>query len=299
MAIELPNNKTARNLQEQVGYLSKVVEQLKDAFEDSDLYDKIFTLDSSSGTLTEDELAIAKLKVAFIVYNDKVYMKAQSASPDILFLAISIEAADDSYIVLSRDAIEVNESTGYYTASTSSLIETYTKDEIDILLSSVNSQLSTKANLSGANFTGAITAPSITENMSGYSFIKQTDTTSNTYNYIYAGASKTGNKLTVVLAVEVTKLANTTSGGLGHFELPSSIYTKLYPISLGGNNYLVYSKVVGVSKTDRSLIECQYSCYKDGSNRIKFTFNNANITANDTAYIRIEQTFLLSDNLAA
>lgn len=159
----------------------------------------------------------------------------------------------------------------------------------------LNVQGENKGNISA---TGKITGGEIVENMSGYSFTKASDTTSNTFSYVYAGAVKNGNKLTLVLAFNVTKLASAASGLCGDFSIPTSIMSKLYPVSISGNSYLARGKVQGSDQSNYlSFYEIPFSCYKSGSTEIRFTFNNNNIPANATAYIRIEMTFLLSENL--
>ena len=98
----------------------------------------------------------------------------------------------------------------------------YTKDYID-------TELSKKANISGANFTGGITSPSIVENMTGYSF--EIDSPSDTtITGIYASAVKNGNKLTLVWYFKLNRLSSGVSyGAVGNFKVPSDVFNKLYP----------------------------------------------------------------------
>ena len=148
------------------------------------------------------------------------------------------------------------------------------------------------------NINGNFTANSIIENMSGYSFAKASDTSYNTFSYVYSGAVKNGNKLTLVIAFNVTKLISTSAGICGDFTVPSSVFLKLYPVSISGNSYLVRGKVQASDQSDLSYYDVPFSCYRGNNSTIRFTFNNGNIPVNGTAYVRIEVTFLLSENLA-
>ena len=146
---------------------------------------------------------------------------------------------------------------------------------------------------------GKVTGGEIVENMTGYSFTKASDTTYNTFSYVYAGVVKNGNKLTMAIAFNVTKLINTGAGICGDFTIPTSVYLRLYPVSISGNSYLARGKVQASDQSDLSYYDIPFSCYLAGDSKVRFTFNNTNISVNGTAYIRIEVTFLLSENLAS
>ena len=145
--------------------------------------------------------------------------------------------------------------------------------------------------------TGNITAPSIIENMSGYSFTAANSEKFN-LNITYAGVVKNGNKLTFALACELTPLsAISTYTEIGYFVIPTSIYNKLYPSSLGSGQILD-QKVIKAYSTATTFEDYQCVISKPGSSQVRFAVYNPNPTLNTKVYIRIESTFLLSENLS-
>ena len=89
--------------------------------------------------------------------------------------------------------------------------------------------------------TGNITAASIIENMSGYTFDLGTGTENLDREVIYAGAVKNGNKLTLVVALNVTRtdtLGGTMGLTIGEFFIPQAVLNKLIPTLIGGYNFL-------------------------------------------------------------
>lgn len=146
---------------------------------------------------------------------------------------------------------------------------------------------------------GNITGNSIIENMTGYSFVKSSNENF-TYEYIYAGIVKNGNKLTLALALNLTLTgsASTYTIMLGHFGLPSNVLARLYPTQVGGSNFLSL-KVEHAHQTLDDYVEIRPFVQKGDTqiniaSRILSTF-----TPNVARYIRLEFTFLLSDNLAS
>ena len=147
------------------------------------------------------------------------------------------------------------------------------------------------------NATGEITAPSIVESMSGYTYTAGSSTEKTTIEQVYAGVVKNGNKITFVVAVNVTQLEASGNQSLGTFFIPNAIWNKLYPVTIGGYDYLAYSKATAVGASLNSA-EITYQVYKGSGNRVEFVFDNTALTANEKSYLRLEVTFLLSDNLA-
>ena len=287
-------NKKYRNLQEQVGYNTECIQELAKAIDGITLEDKLVIIANDSGTFTDEEMTVLNGPLAFISDGSKVWLKQSETVSEFVFKAIDIVATEvgGTHYNVGGSKIVVTRATRAYATSDDVIIVTYNKSQM-------NSLFALKADLSGANFTGAITAPSIIENMSGYSFIKRTPPVSLEYEYVYAGAVKNGNKLTVVIALNITRLDSTSSVALGDFVLPQDILDNLFPTTIGLGNYLDIKKISAwasegsaveinsyFSKTSGKIV-----CYATGT-----TLNN--IPLNTKSYFRYEATFLLSDNLA-
>lgn len=146
------------------------------------------------------------------------------------------------------------------------------------------------------NATGSITAPSIVETMTGYSFIPQSPSDVEIEN-IYCGICKNGNKLTIVYAFNIT--AQSTYLGyksLCQFGLPSSIGAKLVPVRIGSYDYVDF-KVLKCAKTINSVVDATAYIAKNSNTNIQLSLNLDNLEQLEKYYVRFEATFLLSDNL--
>ena len=147
------------------------------------------------------------------------------------------------------------------------------------------------------NIDGNLTADSIIENMSGYSFTKYAGfDTYGTSEAVYAGAVKTGNKLTLVYAYKFTPNENATgSAYTGRFMIPSAIMAKIYP---------AFSSIVDSRTVDAVISNysrTQVICYVIRQDTVSLYFGineMQNLTQGQTYYIRHEITLLLSDNMA-
>ena len=151
------------------------------------------------------------------------------------------------------------------------------------------------------NASGNITAPSIIENMDGYSFVKTTRPNL-TINYIYSGVVKNGNKITFAINLEVTRTGEVTSDNffLGIFNIPSGISAKLFDSNtIGLNNVLAVQKIYG-AKSYYEGVDAPVVIYKHSNTQVAFTIYSVNSKlASNTLYnFRVEQTFLLDENLA-
>ena len=148
---------------------------------------------------------------------------------------------------------------------------------------------------------GSISGDEIIENMSGYSFSKSPNNTDYELDHIYAGVVKTGNKITFVIFAGVTTLNALTIGDfkdLGSFTIPNSVGSKLYPYVQGGyNSALSCVKVYG---TYGSYIGIDFIglVRKNSDTQITIGITPSELTTQNTKYlIRLEFTFLLSDNM--
>ena len=162
----------------------------------------------------------------------------------------------------------------------------------------VDTELAKKANLSGANFSGPITSPSIIEDMSGYSFTKQTGEGSDVLAYNYVGVVKNGNKITFVIFANLT-LAEGKIGyqDLGSFVIPQDVADKIIPYSSNVLDMSYITCIVGTTFTD--ALSQGVKVTKPGSQTIKFELARHQMVASSTYTFRIEKTFLLSNNLAS
>lgn len=151
---------------------------------------------------------------------------------------------------------------------------------------------------------GKITGGEIIESMSGYSMTAP-EVTNLTKNNLFGGIVKNGNKLTCVYAGKLTRTGTISSGGnspIARMNIPSSIGEKLYVVigslTLARDKFL-FSSMVSSSND----VEIPVSVFKESNSYIGFfigdTVLNTSLTANEEYYVRIEVTFLLSDNLLA
>lgn len=144
--------------------------------------------------------------------------------------------------------------------------------------------------------TGNITANSIIENMSGYS-VNLNSPTGWTFEKIYISAAKTGNKLTVVVALNVTKGAGAQyNPTICDIKLPVAVYDSLYPTLVGGVNGLDFRTLNLFSAYDSYITTPAYIT-KVGFQQIRFNLASTALVQDTKYYLRYEATFLLSDNL--
>ena len=151
------------------------------------------------------------------------------------------------------------------------------------------------------NATGSITAPSIIETMSGYSFVGSTDAKV-TFDYIYCGVVKNGNKLTFVECFTFTLDSDQSAASInaGHFVIPTAVFNKLYPVQFAGSiDLLNYDNISVVKRSDLTDVSTKQYATKSGSQNVNMIFNTAGMDKETEYYMRIELTFLLSDNLAS
>lgn len=146
---------------------------------------------------------------------------------------------------------------------------------------------------------GNITAPSIIENMSGYS-VKVPTKENATINFTYASAVKNGNKVTFACSGYFSRSGDLTGGNctLIGFSFPSSIGAKLYQTEIGGLNGLSFGKL-DFCKNYYTHLDINYVVFKESNTQIIITmYDINNKTEINTPYLfRFEITFLLSDSL--
>lgn len=160
----------------------------------------------------------------------------------------------------------------------------------------VNGDLSVTNDLNAGNITG----DSIIENMTGYSFAKQSPL-GFTIDYVFASIVKNGNKLTAVIAANITRTDSVPdASNIGRFNIPAAVAAKLYPTYIGNYNVLDMHKV-SVSKDGINFTDLLSRVYKGNNEFSVFltatTLNTLDL--NEKYFLRYEITFLLSDNMAA
>ena len=305
--IELPDGKISRTLPEQVGFLSEQVQRIFRFLDGINVQDNVVVVDNIATPLTAEELVIVNRDVAFLVYSGQLYIK-KSVSGSTAYFDVVFSISAGTTITFNSSEIQVNLSNGGMSLVSNSPA-TYSKAQIDTLLSAkadityVDSQLvaglATKANLSGANFTGAITAPSIIEDMEGYSFVGTASTAEHTINYVYCSAVKNGNKITLVWFVSLTYISGSGEFSLGRFALPTAVMNAIYPIPFSGNTAVVDFKSVQALSSVNSATPLNVSIRKYSNGITLFVMNANSLTANTEYMVRVEETFLLSDNFAS
>ena len=289
------------SMPQQVQKNKEDIESIFKKIDGLDATDNVVVVPDMSYVLSADELKSVRQPVAFIVYDNQLFIKKKEENGNAYFnLVFSI--AVSTVVSFESKQIEVNLTNGAL-GITLATVNTYSVSQIDSKFPTalyVDNALAQKASLSGANFTGPITAPSIIENMTGYSFDMSSRNPNVTYDDIFAGVVKNGNKLTVVIAVNVTRLSSGVyEFRLGAINVPSEIYSKLYPTNIGGVSLL--NNITAMATKNTALADkITFGAYiqKTGG-KIAITISDAaNFAINDTYYVRIEQTFLLSNNLA-
>lgn len=193
-------NKKYRNLQEQVAYNTECIQELAEAIDGITLEDKLVIIANDSGTFTDEEMTVLNGPLAFISDGSKVWLKQSETASEFVFKAIDIVATEQggTHFSVGGSKIVVTRATRAYVTSDDVIITTYNKTQIDSLLA-------LKADLSGANFTGAVTAPTFKQ--SQYNYTKSfnlVSTASITVNNIYNRFVEINNVLHIIVNITLT-----------------------------------------------------------------------------------------------
>ena len=145
--------------------------------------------------------------------------------------------------------------------------------------------------------TGNITAESIIENMSGYSITPYYDAQ---LNPIYYSVSKTGNKLTFVFFGTITRDATKPSYlSLVSMIVPNEVKNKLYTYTLGSNTHIISANSVTIF-ADMDTTKNIRFVFEKWTNNLDVVLRGLDTLTDGAKYFfRIEQTFLLSNNLVS
>lgn len=153
----------------------------------------------------------------------------------------------------------------------------------------------------GLDVEGDITGGSIIENMSGYTFAKNSDGANYQNNITYASVCKNGNKLTFVVSGNIVvsaQIAVNTLLNIGVFNnVPSPVGSKIVPFGGGLGTQVAYQRILMVQsrtiKVNNDMI-----LTKNSNTSFAFQLNASEALAVGTHYYRSEFTFILSDSLA-
>lgn len=154
----------------------------------------------------------------------------------------------------------------------------------------------------GAIFTGDIDidgtlqANLLLEKMTGYAL--SIYASPEKWTPIYVGASKTGNKLTLVV-FGLYNASVPSNATLLRIYIPVSVYNKLYPYTLGGDNNVLDTKIVPFFDSLTTYKSIPVEIEKGGDTNIAIAMRDNGLVADTPYYFRIEITLLLSDNLAS
>ena len=135
--------------------------------------------------------------------------------------------------------------------------------------------------------------------MTGYSFTEGSAVAEVSRTIVYAGAVKTGNKLTLVITgtLNMTTSISSRQVTLGNFTLPAAVASKLYPYNIGIS--VLDVRQVDTASAFNSHLLLDGFTQKSGNNVFFYIIAKNTMVLDTRYYFRYELTFLLSDNLAA
>lgn len=151
------------------------------------------------------------------------------------------------------------------------------------------------------NINGNLTAKSIIQSMNGYGLVGRNNLLQN----VYLGICQNGNKLTFALSFDITLTERPQYEiiGLANFYIPYDVYPLLVTKNTGGLTDVVNAGTVGaITIPQDDAIPVNYYVQKtiqDGYYQVQFNMRTNKLTTGTTYTIRIEQTYLLSENLAS
>lgn len=302
--ITLPNGKICMNEQEAIQWL---LDNYPIPFQCSANY----AADTEIGLGTIVNPTPAKVKVGSIIFfaDSKVSTvvgltangficsdKYNDLVDDVVYVSnVQLNASGHLIVTLSNattiDAGLIKQVTGFSINSSQHLIVSYNDGTTTDLGAIFQGNV---------NIAGNFTADSIIENMTGYSFTKQTDTAAFKFSYTYASACKNGNKLTLVLVLNLTRTASNDITEIGRFIVPVNVGNRLFNSAIGSGNPRLTAQQISAMADYNSAINVNGYVNKNGVNEVTLGLSGLNnLTLNQPYFIRFELTFLLGENLAA
>lgn len=251
MAIQLPNGKITRTLPEQVGFNTQKIEEIIKFLNESSLKDLVINLESASGVLSPEQYAIAELSPSYLVFDGGVFYKAFEDSDYIdYFLLLEKVSTENSDLDVSHWRIRIERDSRNYALDNLGIFTSYTKSQIDALLSPITSALSGKADLSGATFTGAVSAPTLQQANPNYNLdFNFSDQEGATIENIYNRFEVINN---VLYAIVNMKLTNASENSINIYQISSG--WKYLNSEIGNKIYDLEGKKVSESRTGGCLI---------------------------------------------
>ena len=293
-------NRKHRNLQEQVGFNTEQIEKIFAVLDGLNVQDNVVTISDLSTPLTAEELKIVSREVAFIVYSGELYIKKSEDASNAYFDIVFTISVSGDVVSFSSKEITVTLSNGALGLASSSS-STYSTTHIDSAIGAkadttyVNSQLALKANLSGADFTGPVTAPTLLQTQANFSQTFNFATSSGlTITNIYNRCCAINNIMYLIANIKVKNTSGAVrkiGGAWGDpayiaFSLPSSIAEKIFDIdnvsanSIGTDGKLITSvPVVCASGTVSAGTLATY-------NSLRFDFTNRALENGVACYFR-------------
>ena len=230
------NGITRRNLQEQVGYNAEQIEKIFSVLDGLNVQDNTIVVDDISETLSAEEIEIARMPVAFMVYNGNLYLKKSETASEAKF-DIVFTIAGSTTITFSTSEITVTLANGALGISNTTY-GTYSATQIDTLVNAkadttyVDTELAKCAKLTGADFTGAVKALTLEQTQANYAKeINQNSNVGGTLSKIYGRFEVINNILWIVynykLVSDGTAINNGTLVSYGANSLSADIASKI------------------------------------------------------------------------
>lgn len=229
MSIEL-NKKVYRNLPEQVAENANQIEKIKEFLDGISVEDNVVVIDDISQVLTNEELKIVKREIAFLVYNNTVYIKKNQDSAHAYFDKI-FTISQDTDITFSTSEIQVTLANGALGTSDSTIL-TYSTTQIDNKLSDkadktyVDTQLTYKVDKT------SVPMENIKDSAGNSRFVEGniTPQTISGVSFTYAKWSLSGTHLMIVLAGTLENGAVLSNVNWANIVIPQWIHDKIYPV---------------------------------------------------------------------
>ena len=138
----------------------------------------------------------------------------------------------------------------------------------------------------------------VVETMDGYSFTPYTKQNI-TVTPIYVGASRNGNKLTIVYFGKVTRTGEVANDFtyLGNLYVPTAILNKLYPEPLGILTGCLFAQNIAFYSAPKTKIDENVAIIKESTSVSMAVYGVNDLTLNEEYQCRVEATFLLGENM--
>lgn len=298
MSIKLPNGKISLTLPEQVGKNTRDIDEIKIILQAIDALDNVIRVSDISEPLTSEDLLKIGQPICFIMYNNKVFIKQEVAGGVATFQTVFSMSYTTRKISISNSKILVYLNTGTLSYSGTD-VSTYRSETMDTELDAkasktyVDGELANKANLAGASFTGAVTAPTLKQSQYNYSrSFDLTTVSSLAITNVYNRFAEINNLLHLIVNIKITNNSGasvTLGSGYGFIatavlSLDHGIAGKL--IDMDGNS----AADVGTNSTLIASEPCQVLKSKTlGDNTVFYTgrLSLVNRSAADSVSVQV------------